>query len=114
MSRSPIGRPERSLSRLQIVGKTGRCRVGRPRRAQPSPTSAPSTAAARSRRSGARLCPTLSLAALSAGNNLNQIARWVNTHAAPIDAVEIIANPVYISHTLDKLTRVGGEADDAR
>ena len=48
------------------------------------------------------------------GNNLNQIARWANTNAAPIDAVEIIANLVYISHTLDKLARVGGEADDAR
>ena len=47
------------------------------------------------------------------GNNLNQIARWANTHAAPIDAVEIIANLVCISQTLDKLARVGGEADDA-
>ena len=40
--RSSICRPERSLSRLRIVGKTGRCRAGRPRGAQPSPTSAPS------------------------------------------------------------------------
>ena len=48
------------------------------------------------------------------GNNLNQIARWANTHAAPIDAVEIIANLVYISHTLDKVAHVGEEADDAR
>ena len=47
------------------------------------------------------------------GNNLNQIARWANTHAAPIDAVEIIANLVYISQTLDELARVGGEPDDA-
>ena len=47
------------------------------------------------------------------GNNLNQIARWANTHAAPIDAVEIIAKLVCISQTLDKLARVGGEADDA-
>ena len=47
------------------------------------------------------------------GNNLNQIARWANTHASSIDAVEIIANLVYISETLDKLARVGGEADDA-
>ena len=47
------------------------------------------------------------------GNNLNQIARWANTHATPIDAVEIIANLVYISHTLDKVARVGREADDA-
>ena len=48
------------------------------------------------------------------GNNPNQIARWANTHAAPIDAVEIIANLVYISQTLDELARVGREADDAR
>ena len=48
------------------------------------------------------------------GNNLNQIARWANTYATPIDAVEIIANLVYISQTLDTLARVGGESDDAR
>ena len=48
------------------------------------------------------------------GNNLNQIARWANTHATAIDAVEIIANLVYISQTLDRLARVGREADDAR
>ena len=48
------------------------------------------------------------------GNNLNRIARWANTHASAIDAVEIIANLVYISQTLDKLARVGREADDAR
>ncbi len=47
------------------------------------------------------------------GNNLNQIARWANTHAAPIDAVEIIANLVCISQTLDKVARVGDAADDA-
>ena len=47
------------------------------------------------------------------GNNLNQIARWANTNAAPIDAVEIIANLVYISQTLDKLARGGGETDGA-
>ena len=48
------------------------------------------------------------------GNNLNQIARWANTHATAIDAVEIIANLVYISQTLDNVARVGDEADDAR
>ena len=48
------------------------------------------------------------------GNNLNQIARWANTHATAIDAVEIIANLVYISQTLDKVARVGDEADNAR
>ena len=48
------------------------------------------------------------------GNNLNQIARWANTHATAIDAVEIIANLVYISQMLDKVARVGEEADDVR
>ena len=48
------------------------------------------------------------------GNNLNQIARWANTHATPIDAVEIIANLGYISQTLDKIARVSREAGDAR
>ena len=47
------------------------------------------------------------------GNNLNQIARWANAQAAPIDAVEIIAHLVAISQTLDKLARVGRDADDA-
>ena len=48
------------------------------------------------------------------GNNLNQIARWANPYATPIDAVEIIANLVYISQALDKLARVGEAPDDAR
>ena len=48
------------------------------------------------------------------GNNLNQIARWANSHATAIDAVEIIANLVYIAQTLDTVARVGREADDAR
>ena len=48
------------------------------------------------------------------GNNLNQVARWANTSARPIDAVEIIGNLVYISQTLSEVARVGEEADDAR
>ena len=47
------------------------------------------------------------------GNNLNQIARWANANAEPIDAVEIIAHLVSISRTLDKLAGVGDPADDA-
>ena len=47
------------------------------------------------------------------GNNLNQIARWANANAEPIDAVEIIAHLVSISQTLDKIARVGEAADDA-
>ena len=42
-----------------------------------------------------------------------QVARRANTHATPIDAVEIIANLVYISQTLDKVARLAGKADDA-
>ena len=48
------------------------------------------------------------------GNNLNQIARWANTHASPMDAIEMIACLVHIAWTLDKLARVGREADGAR
>ena len=47
------------------------------------------------------------------GNNLNQIARWANATAEPIDAVEIIAHLVSVSQTLDKLAQVGDAADDA-
>ena len=48
------------------------------------------------------------------GNNLNQIARWANTHASPMDAVEMIAYLLHIARTLDKLARVGREPDGAR
>ena len=48
------------------------------------------------------------------GNNLNQIARWANTHAAPMDAVEMIAYLLHIARTLDKLAAVGREPDGAR
>ncbi len=48
------------------------------------------------------------------GNNLNQIARWANTHASPMDAIEMIAYLVHIARTLDKVARVGREADGAR
>ena len=48
------------------------------------------------------------------GSNLNQIARWANTHAAPIDAVEMIAYLLHIARTLDKLAGVGREPDGAR
>ena len=41
------------------------------------------------------------------GNNLNQIARWANTHAAPMDAVEMIAYLLHIARTLDTVARVG-------
>ena len=48
------------------------------------------------------------------GNNLNQIARWANTHASAVDAVEVIANLGDSARTLAAVARLGGEADDAR
>ena len=43
------------------------------------------------------------------GNNLNQIARWANTHAEAFDAVEMIAHLVDIARTLRTVARLGGE-----
>ena len=47
------------------------------------------------------------------GNNLNQIARWANTHAAAADAVTVIANLVSFERSLVAVVRSGGEVDDA-
>ncbi len=48
------------------------------------------------------------------GNNLNQIARWVNTHKAAIEAVEVIAHLIAIERALRALARVGSPDADAR
>ena len=48
------------------------------------------------------------------GNNLNQVARWANTHASGFEAVEVIVNLVDIARALRTVARVGGEADRAR
>ncbi len=48
------------------------------------------------------------------GNNLNQIARWVNTHKAAIEAVEVIAHLIAIERALRALARVGNPDADAR
>ena len=48
------------------------------------------------------------------GNNLNQVARWANTHASGFEAVEVIVHLVDIASTLRAVARVGGETDDAR
>ena len=48
------------------------------------------------------------------GNNLNQIARWANSHATPIDAVEIIVHLIAIEQEIARLARFGGERQDAR
>ena len=39
------------------------------------------------------------------GNNLNQIARWANTHADKADAVEVIAHLVAIEREIARLAR---------
>ncbi len=66
-----------------------------------------------------RLWTALALAqckscARDAGNNLNQIARWANTQAAPIDAVEIIVYLIAIEREVARLARFRGERHDAR
>lgn len=48
------------------------------------------------------------------GNNLNQIARWVNTHKAAIEAVEVIVHLIAIERALRTLTPVESPDADAR
>ncbi len=48
------------------------------------------------------------------GNNLNQIARWANTHADRADAVEVIAHLVAIEQEIARLARFPDERPDAR
>ena len=48
------------------------------------------------------------------GNNLNQIARWANTQAKPIDAVEIIVYLIAIEREVARMARFGGERQEAR
>ena len=48
------------------------------------------------------------------GNNLNQIARWANTHASAFDAVEVIAHLVDIAWAFRVVARVGSKTGDAR
>ena len=43
------------------------------------------------------------------GNNLNQLARWANTHADAADAVTVIANLVAFRQSLPVLVRPEGE-----
>ena len=53
---------------------------------------------------------TLQLARL--GSNLNQIARWANTHKAGAEAVEVIAHLVAIERDLRALKVRGSDDDD--
>ncbi len=47
------------------------------------------------------------------GNNLNQIARWANTHRGAIEAVEVIGHLVAIRRALAALSPAGGPDSDA-
>ncbi len=48
------------------------------------------------------------------GNNLNQIARWANTHADKADAFEVIAHLVAIEREIARLAGCGDKRSDAR
>ena len=54
---------------------------------------------------------TLELARV--GNNVNQIARWANTHKGAVEAVEVIARLVAIERALSALARFESPGDDA-
>ncbi len=47
------------------------------------------------------------------GNNLNQIARWANTHRGAIEAVEVIGHLVAIRRALAALSPAEGPEWDA-
>ncbi len=47
------------------------------------------------------------------GNNLNQIARWANTHKGAVEAVEIVAHLVAIERALRALAPAGDPDPDA-
>ena len=47
------------------------------------------------------------------GNNLNQLARWANTHTSAVEAVAVIANLVAFERSLRAVARLGGEDGDA-
>ncbi len=47
------------------------------------------------------------------GNNLNQLARWANTHTSAAEAVTVITNLVAFERSLRAVARLGGDSDDA-
>ena len=47
------------------------------------------------------------------GNNLNQIARWANTHKGAIEAVEVIGHLTAIERSLATLARFESQDSDA-
>ena len=48
------------------------------------------------------------------GNNLNQLARWANTHKTEAEAVAVIANLVSFERSLLAVARFDGDGGDAR
>ena len=48
-----------------------------------------------------------------AGNNLNQLARWANTHPSAIEAVRVIDRLRAVERALRALARPAGEDTDA-
>ena len=48
------------------------------------------------------------------GNNLNQVARWANTHKTAAEAVEVIAHLITIERALSALKPAGSPDSDAR
>ena len=47
------------------------------------------------------------------GNNLNQPARWANTHTSAVDAVAVIANLVSFERSLLAVARFDRDGGDA-
>ena len=47
------------------------------------------------------------------GNNLNQLARWVNTHRTAAEAVSVIAHLVSFERALREVARIDGGSGDA-
>ena len=47
------------------------------------------------------------------GNNLNQLARWANTHKSAARSVTVIANLVAFERSLREVARFRGEGGDA-
>ena len=47
------------------------------------------------------------------GNNLNQLARWANTHKTTAEAVSVIAHLVSFERSLLAVARIGEDGRDA-
>ena len=47
------------------------------------------------------------------GNNLNQLARWANTHKTAAEAITVIAHLVSFERSLRAVVRIDGDGGDA-